>query len=203
MGILQEYKFFLIITIIALVAIISLFFNTQKSQEYVDFTTNLQASFAQIKWVASDTKNINAVYTVDGINIKGLKNNSLFGLTLDGVANDITINDEFISNGTTFPGTEPTPSNGKFKITLATTTPFVLGDTDGTVSAAAAGTSEALVGSTVTNASSQIAKGWDLDANGYILYTFEDAKTAKNVIDQYIPEGTLIGTWTVAVKFIR
>jgi len=49
MGILQEYKFFLIITIIALVAIISLFFNTQKSQEYVDFTTNLQASFAQIK----------------------------------------------------------------------------------------------------------------------------------------------------------
>ena len=186
MGILQEYKFFLIIAIIALVSIISLFFNTQKSQEYVDFTTNLQASFAQVKGVASDTKKINAVYTVDGSNVKGLKNNSLFGLTLDGTANDITINDEF--NGSAYPGTGTSSNPGKFKITFATTTSFAENDTDSTTTAAVAGSSEALRGHLVTDASSQVAKGWDLDSNGYILYTFEDSNIAKDVIDQYIPE---------------
>jgi len=124
-------------------------------------------------------------------------------LTLDGVANDITINDEFISNGTTFPGTEPTPSNGKFKITLATTTPFILNDNDGTTFALAPGDSEALIGSNLDDTSSQIAKGWDLDSNGYILYTFTDTNTAKDIIDQYIPEGSLIGSSTVSVKLIR
>ena len=203
MGILQEYKFFLIIAIIALVSIISLFFNTQKSQEYVNFTTNLQASFAQIKGVASDTKKLDAAYTVDGENLKGLKNNSLFGLTLDGNANEITIIDEFKK---VHPSTITKPDKGKFKIAFATTSSFTENDTDGTNTAAVAGTGETLTIKNVTGTSSQVAKGWDLDSNGYILYTFKDDKIAKDIIDQYIPEWTL-WTWaldsTVAVKFIR
>lgn len=204
MGILQEYKFFLIIAIIALVGIISLFFNTQKSQEYVDFTTNLQASYAQIKGTASDTKDLGDVISIDWVNVKGLKNNSLFGLTLDGNASAIKIADEY--DNSAFPGIEPTPAAGKYAITFATTSAFTAGDTDWATIAVAATipvVNEALVSSTVDPDSSSVAKGWDLDTNGYVLYTFEDVNTARDVIDQFLPEGSLIGTSTVSVKLIR
>jgi len=201
MWILQEYKFFLIIAIIALVAIIALFFNTQKSQEYVDYTTNLQASFAQIKGVASDTKTLKSVITVDGTNIKGLKNNSLFGLSLQGTAANQLLIDNLVTTvpadvdtAVAFtPGTSPAP--GKYKISFATTS-------DGDTTDNLTNMTETKI-SALNTASGSILSGWDMDTNGYLLYTFEDAATAKNIIDKYIPEWTLIGTSTVKVKFIR
>jgi len=183
MWILQEYKFFLIIAIIALVSIIALFFNTQKSQEYVDFNTNLQASFAQIKSTASNYKSIKDVITIDWKEIKGLKNNSLFWNVLEWNASEILLADEF--DNSSYPwGTEPNPAAWKFAMTLATTSVWTI--------------NAPITLWTINTNSGSIDKGWDLDTNGYILYTFTDASTAKNIIDKYLPEWTLVWTKTVA-----
>jgi len=185
MGILQEYKFFLIIAIIALVGIIALFFNTQKSQEYVDFTTNLQASYAQIKGTASDAKTVKDVVTIDGTNIKGLKNNSLFGLTLDGAASTVLFIDDLDTSDVADVNTAvgAAPAAGKFKVALATTSSA----TAGTV-----GDMDAVAISTLTASMDSVDKGWDLDTNGYVLYTFESANVARDIIDSYLPEGSLV-----------
>ena len=210
MGILQEYKFYLIIAVIALVFIIQQFFGSQKQGEYTNFLTNLQANFSQVKGVASDSKTLKSVVTVDGSNIKGLKNNSLFGLAADGDASSITLIDEFDGTKWWDDAHEPTVGANKYRITFATTSPFTNSyAADGTASAATDGSEDVTVVAGIPSDADSVDKGWDLDTNGYVIYTFENTNQARKIIDQYLPEGTLLmkadGTTpsaSVAVKLI-
>ena len=191
MWVLQEYRFYLIIAVIALAGIIFLFFRTQTSQGYVDFTTEIKSNFAQIKGQASETKSLYDVVTIDGQNFRGMRNNQLFGMTLDASNVPTTSTEALIAEDISDLTTFDLPSSGQFKVVFLDPT------VDGIVTASGA-----------TMATNPADKGWNLEANGEIVYVFDEDTTARKVMVDYIPEGTLVDVGgesnnAVAVPFIQ
>ena len=187
MWILQEYRFYLIIAVIALVGILILFFNTQQSQELTEFNTNLKSNFAQIKGQASEGKSMYDVVTIDGTNFRGMKNNQLFGLTLD--ATSIAPTGILLAKSASV---FPTPSAGKFTIG------FVDTDIDDTTTPGANG----VTGQEAMDATDTTLKGWNISYNGKIVFVFTDETVAKKVMVDFLPEGTLVEWATTGVKNI-
>jgi len=190
-GILQEYKFFFIIAIIALVSIIALFLDNQKNQEYVNFLYSQQEKLAQIKTLASDYQSIKTVITSDWVTLNWTNNNKLFWLSLDWKAEDIKLLDNF--NWILDPADEIIPESWKYAISFATVSNFE-NWSEWT-------TDKKLLKNIDENTDWYIEKWLDLLENWYILYSFENIDVANKMIDNYLMDWTIIWNNSVIVPF--
>ena len=179
MWVLQEYRFYLIIAVIALAGIIALFFTTRQQQGYTDFATEFTSRYAQVQSIGAENNSIRDVLTADGINLLWTTGNNLFGRTLLGEADDILLiqadamEDEL-------PDPEDIP-NGRFTISLVTG-----GTMTNHYPSIAVGEIEAT--------DTMVEKGWTLLNDGALVYTFEDEVTANQIAVRYFPEGFITGS---------
>jgi len=199
MGALQEARFYVIIWVIMLIGILGYFFTLQNNVGYTDYSTALKTTYADIKANASATKTLKDVVTIDGTSFRQMKNNQLFGLTLNGNADAIKVFDNFTTSITPHATTFVNPGSGKINVS------FLLSDVSANINDAAVWTGtptniDTLAEMWTYNSTVPSERGWTLDTSGYIGYTFPDVNTAKDVMNNYLPNGTLM--WqTVVVPF--
>ena len=194
MWVLQEYRFYLIIAVIALAGIIFLFFRTQTSQGVADFSTELKSNYAQIKGQAASTKSLYDVVTIDGEIFRGMKANQLFGMTYRSeVPGDMAASRLLIEPGVdlgTLPGTAV---SNTFEVVFRTGTDA----NDNGVN------TDVFTGADVATAPSDnpALRGWNLESGWDTIFIFHNAAEAQKVMIDYLPEGTLEGA-TVTVPFL-
>jgi len=227
MGALQEARFYVIIWVIMLIWILGYFFTLQNNVNYTNYSTDLKTTYADVKANAASIKTIRDVLTIDWTNVRVMKNNQLFWLTLDWTADSIWIAWNYdsavaLADTTNMDAALWTAWAWKFKLSFITTdtdtnlqdlqvlnvptaTWIVESDwatddfTDEADDRASSIKWVAKMDSVTTLSS--LAKGWTLDSTWYVVYTFESAKVATEIMSNYLPTWTLI--WThVVVPFM-
>ena len=174
MWVLQEYRFYLIIAVIALAGIIGLFFFMQSKQGYTDFTTELTSRYAQVQSIGTENNTLRDILTADGVNLLWTTGNNLFWLNLDGTADDI-----LLIQATAMEDELPDSiAVGSYKISFVTR---------GILS------SDSIRVGDMSSSDSLPDKGWGLFTEGVIIYSFSDANTANDIVSKYLPGAFVSG----------
>ena len=101
-----------------LIGILGYFFTLQNNVGYTDYSTSLKTTYADVKANASTTKTLKDVITIDGTTVRAMKNNQLFGLTVDGVPTAFPVLDNYTAGANI---NLVKPATGKIKLAFLVT----------------------------------------------------------------------------------
>jgi len=196
---LQESRFAVILWVIATIVLLGYFVTQQNTMKYTNFKDNLTQNFSslQARNSVKSTKTIRDVLTVDGKNLKGTSANQMFwGLTLSWTVDSQVMFDNYVPGTTTNIAWIIKAPAGKYTITiLSADTTAVIPDIN-----VVPNTWSGLSTLSSITSTDYLSRGWNLNNKGYIAYSFQDAATAKSMMDKYLVEGTLVHNkvWTTA-----
>ena len=166
MSILQEYKVYLIIAIIALLWVMTLFFTLQDKNNYSTYSTTMKANYVKIKalW---EGMNVKKVLISNNDSLIWTTDNVLFWKKLLKDVKDIEIvdKDSFSPN--------PNVKKGEYDLTIVSTLDLP---------------ESRIKLNDITSTSSDTAKGVYLDSNGLMVYTFNSKKEALEVQNTFLPK---------------
>lgn len=184
---LQEARIYIIISLFFLLWLLTTFFILQNTKSYTDYTTTLKTNYADIKNTTWKDKSIRDVLTINWKDLRLLPHNQLFWFSLDEDIDDIQFFDNFSVSWTSILEEVTRPlSNNNVKITL-----FVIDDSINLTSVDDWIDWNGVLLSNIWINFDAVWKGWTMDSNGYIWYTFKDPKKAEEIQSKYISQWVL------------
>ena len=186
MGVLQEYKYYLLLAVLVLAGSVFLFFFLMNKQDNQNYELSLAERYSILSSSTADNKTIQDVMSVNSIDLLGSTNNEVTGLELANDVGDIEYVDDYTTyNWENHQVTKPSP--GEMKIVLVTRWQF----TDGIN-----GTMDTILLKNLSSTGSNVDTGLNVGLEGSKVYIYEDEDTASESINDYYPDGVLINVLT-------
>lgn len=173
MGILQEYKFFLIIAVISLAWLAVYFLNWQSHYYYNEYLWDLRENYSRIKTLNSWDQNLYSVFNLSDSKLKGLWNWLLLGQSFN--KKDIYVTDLF--DDSTWVFYSWAINKWEFWISI-----WIRDDIDW----------NSIQNSKRIKDTINSENIWNLEQNGRIIFIFNSEEEVDNLIEGFISDGKKI-----------